>query len=266
MEERNGLAYLATKRIGPGWPLAVSYGRFAILFAIVGCVTAIFGLQNRPYGLAVGILIAQSVINPLNLVTVLMLRSALRREPIRFPELVGFRRGRLGSDICWGLLWLLVLTTAFWAVLTVLPLLLFQPGSTVEFASMYEQTFVGDAAQAGAVFTLPPAVFVVNLVVFALTNPIIEEMAYRAYAQQRLVARVGAPLGVVLTAVAFGLQHTLYAFSAAGMLVFGVAFFCWGLVSGWIYHRQQRLVPLITAHFVVNAVLGATLPIILVFG
>ncbi|WP_163513278.1 CPBP family intramembrane glutamic endopeptidase [Fodinicola acaciae] len=234
-----------------------------ILFAIVGTVTATFALQGRPYGLTVGILIAQSVINLLNVVTVLMLRSALRREPTRFRELVGYRRERLVADICWGVLWLFVLTTIFWLVTSLLPILLFQPHTAAEFSAMYQKTFVGEASQAGAVFTLPQTVFVANLVIFAITNPIVEEMAYRAYAQQRLVASVGAPLAIALPAVAFGLQHTLYAFSAAGMIVFGVSFFCWGLVSGWIYHRQQRLIPLITAHFITNAVLGAALPITL---
>jgi membrane protease YdiL (CAAX protease family) len=90
-------------------------------------------------------------------------------------------------------------------------------------------------------------------------------MAFRGYAQQRLAAIVGKPwLAICLSGVAFGLQHTLFAFSVPGMLTFGLSFLCWGLISGWIYQRQQRLVPLITAHFITNAVFGAAIPIALV--
>lgn len=54
---------------------------------------------------------------------------------------------------------------------------------------------------------------------------------------------------------------TLFAYSLAGMATFGVAFFVWGLLSGVVYYRQQRLVPLVTAHFVGNLTTGVALPI-----
>jgi membrane protease YdiL (CAAX protease family) len=42
------------------------------------------------------------------------------------------------------------------------------------------------------------------------------------------------------------------------MVVYGVAFFVWGLGSALIYRWQRRLMPLIIAHFLVN--LMSTLP------
>lgn len=247
-------------------PVLLVVVRPLMLLAVIGAVLLGYRATGRPDGLASGVLVGQLCINVVNLVSYLLLRGAVRREGTRLRDLVGYRRDRLGRDVAWGLLWLLVLYTGFGIVLTLMPLALFRPDSAAEFAAAYTTTFVGDVARADPV-PVPVAVSIMGFVVFAFTNPLVEEMTFRAYAQQRLVTRWGSAwAGIGVPAVAFGLQHMLFAYSLAGMATLGAAFLVWGLLSGVIYHRQQRLVPLVTAHFVVNLGLGAAVPIAVIVG
>ena len=40
------------------------------------------------------------------------------------------------------------------------------------------------------------------------------------------------------------------------MIIHGFAFFAWGVTAGVIVHKQQRLAPMVIAHWIVNIALG----------
>jgi len=39
-------------------------------------------------------------------------------------------------------------------------------------------------------------------------------------------------------------------------VVYGFAFFAWGVTAGIIVHKQRRLAPMVIAHWIVNLVFG----------
>lgn len=64
----------------------------------------------------------------------------------------------------------------------------------------------------------------------------------------------------------FGLQHILLEASIQGAIVYAVAFFLWGIVSGFIFYKQKRLMPLIICHFIVNLSFSVLLIILMITG
>src|SRR5688572_22447828 len=50
---------------------------------------------------------------PVNVANLLLVRWALHRRGRRVRDLIGFERARLGRDVLWGLLWLMVLYLPF---------------------------------------------------------------------------------------------------------------------------------------------------------
>lgn len=55
-----------------------------------------------------------------------------------------------------------------------------------------------------------------------------------------------------MTSLLFGLQHTLFAATVPGMLVFFVAFTLWGALAAVIVSLQRRLFPVVVAHWIIN--------------
>lgn len=198
-------------------------------------------------------------IAPVNLASLLLLRWALHREGRRVRDLIGFDRERLGRDILWGLLWLMVLYLPFAGAIIGTMFLLYGGDAFTSF----ETAFV----PADGYLIMPPVlaiVFAVAVVItFAPLNAPTEELVYRGYAQGGLRTALRSKwLAVVIPALGFGLQHIFFAATAPAMLVFAVAFFVWGLGSGIIYLKQGRLMPLILCHFIVN--LFTSLPALIV--
>src|SRR5690606_11976090 len=179
----------------------------------------------------------------------------------RLRSLAGYDPSRLGRDTLLGLLWLCVLFVPFALALNLAMLLLFGPG---EMLGAYETVFAPDPS---VLVEFSPwfawASALATALLFPITNAPAEELVYRGHAQGGLFA-AGHPawLAVGLPAVAFGAQHVLLAPSAAGMVVYGCAFFAWGFGAGIIYRRHGRLMPLIIAHFVTN-LLFAVAPLVI---
>ena len=93
--------------------------------------------------------------------------------------------------------------------------------------------------------------------VFPVLNAPMEELQYRGYSQSGLIAAWQRPwAGIVVTAIGFGLQHIVFSLTATAALAYAVGFFLWGLGAGVIARRQQRLAPLIIAHFLSNLSFG----------
>ncbi len=86
------------------------------------------------------------------------------------------------------------------------------------------------------------------VLLFAITvigAPIVEELFFRGFTQRAAVARLGRPLGVVLSSVLFGLTH----FQAPQLLALVV----FGMILGYLVERTGRLGPSIVTHMAFNA-------------
>ncbi|MTI47643.1 MAG: CPBP family intramembrane metalloprotease [Firmicutes bacterium] len=94
-----------------------------------------------------------------------------------------------------------------------------------------------------------------------------EELMYRGYAQNKFISKYKKVwIGILIPSIGFALQHIVLAVSLQGALVYGVAFFFWGIVSGIIYLKQKRLLPLIICHFIVNLAFGILPLVFMVVG
>lgn len=249
----------------PGWPPAGSVLPLAFAFLRVPLVAAAALVT-------VGLLVASGIavdfpasslsalyLAPVNLASLLLLRWVLHRDGRRVRDLVGFERARLGRDILWGLLWLMVLYLPFAAAIIGTMFLLYGGAAFTSFETVFAPT---DGYPA-----LPPVLAIVFAVLVVLTfapvNAPTEELVYRGYAQGGLRRALNSRTwAVVIPAIGFGLQHIFFAATAPGMLVFAVAFFVWGLGAGIIYLKQGRLMPLIIGHFIIN--LFTSLPALIV--
>lgn len=81
--------------------------------------------------------------------------------------------------------------------------------------------------------------------------PIMEELFFRGFLQPAAIKRLGAPAGLVSTAVVFGAVH-LQLLQFPALVVFG-------LVLGLLTYHYRRLGPAIVAHMIFNGLTLASL-------
>lgn len=194
-------------------------------------------------------LIAVLAILPVNLATLAAVRRVCHARGRRVRDLIAFRP----ADLLWGLLWLVVLYVPFVATVLAAMFALYGARMFTRFEAVFVPAQYPD-------FALPVAVTlgVLAVATFAPLNAPAEELAFRGLAQGDLES-AGRPVAArLLPSLAFGAQHLFFAPTAAAMLVYGAAFFVWGLGSALICRRQRRLGPLIVSHVLVN--LASTLP------
>ncbi len=190
---------------------------------------------------------------PVNVYCLWLLRRLYRERGLTLRQALGIQPGRLGRDIAWGLLWLVVLNVPFMLAVVGGVFALYGAGAPEAFATIFIDP---DATTA-----LSPLVLlilgVVSAVPFMLINAPTEELAFRGYGLQGLTARWGAAAAVAVTSLLFGVQHMFFAATPPGMLVYVVAFTVWGLVAALIVRRQGRLFPVVVAHWIINIVMSA---------
>jgi len=238
------------KASGWNWPLFMAFIRWPLLMLAGAMVILLYRWSGIEVGLYAGAVWATLTVSLVNLICLALLLWRGRVERFRLRDLMGFRRGSLWRDLGAGLGISLLLFALMVGTVAATFLLI----QTVRGPLTFAQLYLGDADFSLA---LPWWLAAVSAIVFPVLNAPVEELQYRGYAQPRLIARSGSVwLGIGLTAVAFGLQHTAFAFTLAAMPLFVVGFFVWGLGAGWIAHRQQRLAPLIIAHFISNLSFG----------
>jgi len=153
-----------------------------------------------------------------------------RQYNVSFWAYLGFERHRIGKDIAWGLLWLVV---------TYIPLIITLMGAMFSKSS--------PQLPGGVIATIS----ILSAIIF-LANAPIEEIIYRGWLQSGLTHRYGAVVAIIVQGLLFGLQHTMFAIDVRGMVVYGFAFFAWGVTAGIIVHKQRRLAPMVIAHWIVN--------------
>jgi membrane protease YdiL (CAAX protease family) len=87
--------------------------------------------------------------------------------------------------------------------------------------------------------------YAANFVAIAIVGPIVEELMYRGAGMTLLLARYGAPVAVVVTALAFGLGH--------GLLLALAALVFFGLVTALLRLKTASVYPCILVHCLFNA-------------
>lgn len=247
---------------GKALPLAFAFLRIPLIAGAAGLTVAVFAALGNPIPFPASSFAALSLL-PVNIVTLLLLRAVLHRQGRRVRDLIGYDRGRLGGDIGWGLLWLLVLYVPF--ALAVLGTMFALFGA--ETFTSFEAVFVPPPETTPILpFGVSLALAITIVVTFAPLNAPTEELVYRGFAQAGLSrpGGVGRParrrdvvLAIVIPSVGFGIQHVFFAPTLPGMVVYAVAFFVWGVVGGIIFAKQRRLLPLIVAHLLVNLLTSA---------
>ncbi|MCJ7841473.1 CPBP family intramembrane metalloprotease [Lederbergia sp. NSJ-179] len=192
-----------------------------------------------------------------------LLHRMLKNEGRSFKELIDFRSERLGKDILSGFLWLFVLYFPF--ILAVMCTMFIMYGS--DFIHNFQTVFAGEVE---STFSRPRWLMwfaaCISLI-FPFLNAPIEELMYRGYAQPLFIRHYKKVwIGIFIPSIGFAFQHVMLAASIQGAIVYAVAFLVWGIGSGFIYHKQKRLFPLIVCHFIVNIAFSAMPIIFLIFG
>lgn len=234
------------------WRIALPWLRVALVAIAALGTSAVLLILGQPSGIAAVSTFGAIYLLPINILSLVLVRWLLRREGSSIRELIGFDRSRLGRDIGWGTVWLMVLWIPFTVAIMGTMFALYGDG----IFGAFETVFAPDAASIPALGFAGSLVFaVVAVLTFAPLNAPAEELVFRGHpggprgAEGR---RPGLVVAVLLPSIAFGVQHMVFAATVPAMLVYAVAFFAWGLGSALIYRWQRRLMPLIIAHVIVN--------------
>jgi uncharacterized protein len=191
---------------------------------------------------------------PLSLFALWLLSQ--RRESL--PALIGFERQRLGRDLLIGLA-IAVLGFATSAVVGFgMNFVVYTAEQRAAFLAAMQ---AGDPL--GSSLVMPRWYGWFSLLVQPLAAGVTEELLYRGVALRGLRGRMGAAGTVLLSALAFGLQHWAFTpldwqFGLARLVSLGAV----GVVFGVIALRQGRLLPLIIGHTIWNVLLIG-LPVLL---
>lgn len=236
------------------WPLLISFIRLPMLFITAATALLIFKLTGIPTSLLFRADMATLYYTVVNIGCVLLLAHLFRRQNLSFDQLIDFRKKQFATDILYGLLWQIVLYVPFMLSILTTMWLLFGTQMFEHFAYVF-------VPQPDSLTTFPygltVAAAIVSATIFPLLNAPIEEIMYRGYAQTQLIAITQKRwFGFFIPALGFSWQHIVLAPTWAGAFVYAIAFFVWGIGAGIIYLFQQRLLPLIVAHFVTNLIFG----------
>lgn len=139
-----------------------------------------------------------------------------------------------------GILSALVLYAIFWLG-SALSSMLF-PFAPREISSIYSSKV-----------QLSPAL--IGLLLLFIMGPA-EEIYWRGFVQRNLTRRLGPVKGVLITAVIYSLVHL----AALNFMLLVAAGVC-GLYWGWIYQREQSLVPVILSHSVWDVLIFVLFPV-----
>ncbi len=181
-----------------------------------------------------------------NVATFLVLRRLIRREGGSFRTIFGYERWTMKSTLKqFG--WLLIVGFLLGGV----PLYVFSYlilGSAVPPELMFQP--------------LPVWAAVLAVVIFPLTNGLVETPTYIGYAFPRLKSATGSLwAAVMLAGLPLAFQHV------ALPLVTDVPYMAWRFASfiplalalGFIYNRTKKLLPIAMAHYVMDLQLAVTL-------
>lgn len=221
--------------------LALVAGATVVAWMLVGGLTGTATFPPSP-------MLASLSLLPVNIVSLVLVARFLKDEGGSLGKLFGFEARRLPKDLAWAFLWLTVLSVPFAA--TIFGTVWLLHGD--ETFTAFETIFFDPNAATIVSPALALALGILTVLTFAPLNAPAEEAAYRGYALSRLSTAWAPAIAVVVSSLAFGLQHAFFAPSSGAMLVYVVAFTVWGLGAALIARWQKRLLPITIAHFIVN--------------
>ena len=174
-----------------------------------------------------------------NIATFLVLRSFIRHEGRRYRDLFGFKQHAIGKHLKqFG--WLLIVGFAL--------------GGIPLYVTSY--IFLGTLVPPDLMFQpLPVWAAIVAVVVFPISNGLVETPTYFGYALPRLKALSGKLwVAVVLAGLALAFQHVALPLVAdvPYMLWRFTAFIPLAIALGFIYNRTKNLLPIAIAHMVMD--------------
>jgi membrane protease YdiL (CAAX protease family) len=174
-----------------------------------------------------------------NMATFFILKSFLKKEGIPFRSLFNLQHGRAKKVIKETLLLLVI-----GLILGAIPLYLFSYmllGSFIPPATMFQP--------------LPLWAMIIALILFPLSNGLVETTTYMGYALPRIRQKTGKLwLAITLAGLALAFQHV------ALPLVEDIPYMMWrflsfvplALVLGVIFSKTKRLLPIAIAHFLMD--------------
>lgn len=161
-----------------------------------------------------------------------------RREGIRLPDLIGFGRRRLGRDLLLGL------------ALIPPSLLIILGGNLGSSLLVY-----GNLSAPDVFVPLPLWAALYGVLVFPLIWGIVEQTTYNGYVLPRLQVLSGnTGFAVAAVALAWSFQHALMplTFDPDFMLYRALAPIPFSTFQALLYLRMRRIVPLATAHWLMD--------------
>lgn len=226
------------RRLSFTWPFLMVFMRFPLIilgqfllfiyFIIIG--------QTAPWGASANMFFFYMPLAA-DLGCILLLIWLTRREGIGLKDLIGINKNRLGRDIGIGIGLLFLIAVLLYGGLTLSALLIYKSPLPPELP-----------------FTPPLWTAWFAVLIFPFTVGIIEELTYRGYALPRLeVITKRRWLALLIMTIGFGSQHIVspildWQYS----LYFFLPSLPIGLLMGYIYLKQRRLLPLIIAHVGIN--------------
>ncbi|MGO1545149.1 MAG: lysostaphin resistance A-like protein [Gulosibacter sp.] len=236
---------------------ALAWGLLAARLAAIAIVTVVMwailaGFFDTP-GFPPSMVWATAGLLPVNLLSLWLVLRLYRREGISLRDALGIRRGKIGRDILWGLLWLVVVNTPFMVGVSGTVFLMYGADAPAAF----ETIFVNPEATSDIAPLWLLVISIITVIPFMLINAPTEELVYRGYGMDGIATKHGGVFAVIATSILFGVQHMAFAATPPGMLVFFVAFTLWGAAAAIIVRKQKRLFPIVIAHWIINIMLAA---------
>ena len=174
-----------------------------------------------------------------NIVTFLVLRRWIHREGGRYRDMLRMPKGQLRRYLL-EVLWLIPVGFLFGAV----PL----------FLSSY--VILGSFLPPDTMFQpLPMWAAIVALIVFPISNGLVETPTYMGYALPRIQRKTGALwIAILFSGLALALQHIPLPIVLDGpyMLWRFVAFIPLAIAVGFIFSRTKRLLPIMIVHAIMD--------------
>jgi membrane protease YdiL (CAAX protease family) len=173
-----------------------------------------------------------------NIASFLVLKFLLKKEGKSYNSILQFKKGKTGKDIGKGLLYLLI-SFPFAA-------LGLYGGSYLLLGDIQPPTNMMQAIPLGAA--------IIALIVFPLSNALVELPTYFGYAFPRIEKKWGLAMAMVLPALFLAIQH------GPLPIVLGGSYIAWRLLAfvplafvvGFIFHKTRNITPLIVAHFIMD--------------